>query len=100
MSTAVIGYVITSEEAAFDPAYAYWQHDFGWVEFLEDSTVYSQRERDLNPLPLGTNVQWEPVYVHGPDDGDGVLTSEPCDPRTCEDCRDANPLTGPPLIIG
>lgn len=99
MTTTPVGYVITGEDGQFEPDYAFWSNSEGWVEWLENATVFSLQERDTVNLPVAHNVQWEPVYVHG-DEGGDVLTTEPCEPRTCQDCRDANPLTGPEMVTG
>jgi hypothetical protein len=45
-------FVIASDEG-------YWNNDIGWVENLNDATVFSHNATQYLQLPIGQNVRWE-----------------------------------------
>lgn len=83
MTTERIGWVIETYE---DGSVSWWHNEDGWVPWLNDGAqVFTESEHTNANLPLdGT---WVEVFAHG--DGGDLLTTEPCDPETCEDCAEA-----------
>ena len=51
-------FVIRSDEG-------YWNNRIGWVENIEDATIYTQTLVKYMMLPIGKNVCWEEIQCNG-----------------------------------